>query len=51
MPELAELIESMVKQLWNGMSKVEAEVTYNGVHLKVSAYKVGLNYRIDLIPQ
>ena len=51
MNELGELIASMVKQLWNGMSKVEADIAYTGVKLKVLAYRVGINYRIDIIHQ
>jgi len=48
---LGGLIESMVQHLFDGMSKVEAEITHNGIHFKVSVYKFGINYRIDLIPQ
>ena len=37
--ELGELIGNMIRQLWNGMKKVETEVEYEGVLLKISAYK------------
>ena len=47
--EIGELLASMLKQLWNGMSKMEADISYNGVSLKVSAYRVGVNYRIDIV--
>ena len=50
---LGSLIESMLINLRStGLSKLEGIGTFpDGERIKISAYKVGKNYRIDIIPQ
>ena len=51
MKELGEVLADAIRQLANGVTKIEMQTMLGATPVTVKAYRVGLNYRVDVIPQ